>query len=183
MEADLGGTDIYSPLEEIYKHHPLEEGFPRSIFLISDGSIFNPDNSVSLIYKNSFSTDQRLYSLGIGDSVDLSLITRSAEAGNGLSEFAKSSHKIVEKLEYLIKDSISETLDKFYIDFDKNSVDTTVPSIESIQSIRKNEAFSMFLFLNDEWKSEEMDITLGYRESLSSKPRKEIITIKKKEAL
>lgn len=53
MGSDLGGTDIIPPLEEVYMHHPIEEGFPRSIFIISDGAVSFPDKLVQIIYENS----------------------------------------------------------------------------------------------------------------------------------
>lgn len=78
----------------------------------------------------------------------MSLIIRAAEAGNGLYEYAVNSEKIDEKLDYLIRDSITEFLDNFSITLNEDIVDTMVPNIESIKSIRKNEAFSMFIFFN-----------------------------------
>lgn len=56
-----------------------------------------------------------MYTLGIGSSVDLSLIIRAAEAGKGLHEFSKKSEFIEEKLNYLINDALTEFLDEFSI--------------------------------------------------------------------
>lgn len=50
MDSDLGGTDIYSPLKYIYKNMHLQSNTPRSIFIISDGSVSSPDDVVKLIY-------------------------------------------------------------------------------------------------------------------------------------
>jgi uncharacterized protein with von Willebrand factor type A (vWA) domain len=35
-QADMGGTEIYSPLQEIFNHAPQ---FPRSVFLLTDGEV------------------------------------------------------------------------------------------------------------------------------------------------
>lgn len=36
MGADLGGTEIYRPLENILKSNVIE-GYPKQVFLLTDG--------------------------------------------------------------------------------------------------------------------------------------------------
>ena len=36
MKADLGGTEIISPLEDIFKTEIIK-GYPKQIFLLTDG--------------------------------------------------------------------------------------------------------------------------------------------------
>ena len=38
MQADLGGTEIYQPLEWIFQQ-PTVEGYLRQIFLLTDGEV------------------------------------------------------------------------------------------------------------------------------------------------
>lgn len=150
MEANMGGTYIDDPLEELFEKYPVKDGISRSIFLISDGGIADPDSVVNLVYKNCQKYNQRVYALGIGEEADISLIMRASQAGNGKYEYAVNSQKIEEKLQYLIEDSISEFLDNFQVKFSDNSkIGAVVPRVDTIQSVRMNEAFTMFVFLKD----------------------------------
>ena len=38
----MGGTEILKPLLQIYAH-PVDPMYPRSIFLVTDGDVSNPD--------------------------------------------------------------------------------------------------------------------------------------------
>ena len=40
MRADLGGTEIYPPLQDIL-FTPTEAHFPRYVFLVTDGDVSN----------------------------------------------------------------------------------------------------------------------------------------------
>lgn len=74
-------------------------------------------------------------------------------------------------------------MDKFYFYLDNEVVDMTVPSIKRVKSLRKNEPFSMFVFLNDKWDKETLDFSLEYRESYDHKIHTKKITIEKSKAL
>ena len=39
----MGGTEILSPLLEVFKNHPVDPLYPRSIFLVTDGEVSNPE--------------------------------------------------------------------------------------------------------------------------------------------
>lgn len=51
MQADLGGTEILSPLREICSL-PLIPGLPRQIFVLTDGAVGNTDACISHIRSN-----------------------------------------------------------------------------------------------------------------------------------
>jgi hypothetical protein len=46
----MRGTNILEPLRSILNNNPLDE-YPRTIFLLTDGQVDNPDEVVSLIKK------------------------------------------------------------------------------------------------------------------------------------
>lgn len=48
MTADMGGTEIYSPLENIFKNKIIE-GFPKQIFLLTDGGVSNTEGVIALV--------------------------------------------------------------------------------------------------------------------------------------
>ena len=71
MSANFGGTEIYRPLEKIL-NEKVNEGYPRHIFLLTDGGVSNTEEVISLVKKNT--KHSRVYSIGIGNYVSLNLI-------------------------------------------------------------------------------------------------------------
>ncbi|XP_002737542.1 von Willebrand factor A domain-containing protein 5B1-like [Saccoglossus kowalevskii] len=55
MKADMGGTNLFSPLEWIYKK-PICRGFPRHVFVLTDGTVNNVQQVIELVKNNSHNT-------------------------------------------------------------------------------------------------------------------------------
>jgi len=87
IKADLGGTDILSPLEEIYSNTTME-GFYRQIFVFTDGKVCNTDETIEFV-KNFNSTNNRIFSLGIGAHASRLLVQGIARSGRGTAEFVE----------------------------------------------------------------------------------------------
>ena len=93
--ADFGGTDIYSPLCEIFRQQ-VDLDYPRTIFLLTDGQVGNTQQVISLIESNSGKA--RVNGFGIGEDVDTGLIKNSAKAGRGSASFVTDSSQIGPKV-------------------------------------------------------------------------------------
>lgn len=50
MTADMGGTEIYAPLMNILRSK-LIDGYPRQIFLLTDGGVSNTEGVIDLVGK------------------------------------------------------------------------------------------------------------------------------------
>lgn len=55
MRADMGGTNILSPLKWIIRQ-PVHRGHPRLLFLITDGAVNNTGKVLELVRNHAFST-------------------------------------------------------------------------------------------------------------------------------
>ena len=55
MSANFGGTEVYSPLEAIFKEENIQ-GHARQIFLLTDGAVSNDESVIKLVKKNCSST-------------------------------------------------------------------------------------------------------------------------------
>lgn len=65
MGADMGGTNLKTPLEEVFLL-PKDISRPRIVLVLTDGDIYNKNEVLALV-KRSIGTG-RLYALGIEDA-------------------------------------------------------------------------------------------------------------------
>lgn len=72
MTADLGGTELLSPLDWLQKNKS-SAGCARQIFLLTDGEVSNVDEVTNLC--RQMATYTRIFSFGLGHSVSKSLFT------------------------------------------------------------------------------------------------------------
>lgn len=88
MEADMGGTEIYEPLDDIFSA-AYDPAIPRHIYLLTDGAVFNPEEVVKLIKRNASSA--KVHTFGIGSGASRDLIRGCAQAGGGKAYFISDS--------------------------------------------------------------------------------------------
>jgi hypothetical protein len=110
FDADMGGTEIYSPLDTIFKS---ESRYPRSIFLLTDGQVGNTSQILDLIKSNR--RDSRVHAFGIGSGVDRYLIVESAKVGKGAHEFVSSSEDMQSKVIDVLKKAMMPALCKWEV--------------------------------------------------------------------
>ena len=114
INADLGGTNLYAPLEEIFKNKELyiELNLPIHLIIITDGKVMNAGSCANIIYenKNIFKT----HAIGIGDDCDKSLIEQCANSGRGIKSFINDVNYIF----YPIFNILNLTSRKYLKDFD-----------------------------------------------------------------
>ena len=71
MDANYGGTEIYEPLEAIFKQ-PVKPGYLRQIFVLTDGEVSNSSAVVELVKRNN--AHGRVFALGLGASASRHLV-------------------------------------------------------------------------------------------------------------
>ncbi len=84
LEAN-GGTELMNGIRTVENFPAAEAGRLRSIVLITDGLIGNDEEIIAEVQKN-LKQGNRLYSFGVGNSVNRFLIDRLAEVGQGIAE-------------------------------------------------------------------------------------------------
>ena len=93
LKADLGGTNISSPLNAIYNDNNYSKiNLSKNIFLLTDGQVHDREQCINLITTNS--SKFRIHSLGIGNSFDKILIEKCGKLGKGTSSFVEQVEKI-----------------------------------------------------------------------------------------
>ena len=84
MDATLGGTEIYYPLDNLLTKKPLE-GYPKQIFLLTDGCVSNTTEVARMVgLNNKFA---RVHTIGIGNGCSQELIVGCAKKGKGQHVF------------------------------------------------------------------------------------------------
>ncbi|CAG8620684.1 8633_t:CDS:10, partial [Ambispora gerdemannii] len=141
MEADYGGTEIKNVLEWVVK--TARSDMPTSVFLLTDGEVWNVDELVQLIQKaaNSPTKDFRLFSLGIGSSVSHHLVESIARAGKGYAQFVTDEERMDKKVIGMVKNAIKSTLTDYQVEWiGRTPTETKNKSILSFPwSSKKNE--------------------------------------------
>ncbi len=145
-EATMGGTNIYEPLRQIL-HRPTMKGYPRSVFLLTDGAVANTQQVLRLIEQNS--DRSRVFTVGVGNGCSAELVTKSALYGKGKHEFVQDEKDIYEKVINLLDSSLSPCYSD--LSFQCANFDAVVQSVSpnpgSIPYLIDGQPFTTFLCL------------------------------------
>src|ERR1044072_9899367 len=98
MTSNYGGTEIFDALKWTFENS--RDDMPTSVFLITDGAVWNVDQVLELVRENEEKKkdDLRLFSLGIGDSVSHNLVESVARVGKGYAQFATNNERMDKKV-------------------------------------------------------------------------------------
>jgi Ca-activated chloride channel family protein len=80
-----GGTELLNGIQTVMNFPPAPAGRLRSVVLLTDGYIGNENEVIAEVQRN-LKPGNRLYSFGVGSSVNRFLIDRIAEVGRGTSQ-------------------------------------------------------------------------------------------------
>ena len=105
LKADLGGTDISSPLKEIFNSKDYDDiNLARNLFILTDGEVNNREECLGLI--STYSEKFKIHSIGIGSSFDKQLIQNAGIQGRGTYHFVAN----VSDVNQVIIESLSKCL-------------------------------------------------------------------------
>ncbi|XP_016277557.2 von Willebrand factor A domain-containing protein 5B1 isoform X2 [Monodelphis domestica] len=107
LRADMGGTNILSPLKWITRQ-PIHEGHPRLLFLLIDGSVNNTGKVIELLRNNASTT--RCYSFGIGPKACPRLVQGLAAVSRGSAEFLRQGERLQPKMIKSLKKAMAPVL-------------------------------------------------------------------------
>merc|ERR1719300_1154316 len=103
ISANMGGTEIMSPLQHIFKQN-VKIGLSRQVFVLTDGQVSNSQQCIDLV--RSSSHNNRVFTLGIGSSADRHLVKGMARAGQGTSMFTSQGEQITPKIMQQLKHAL-----------------------------------------------------------------------------
>ena len=137
LNAELGGTNIYDPLKNIYEDKIYDNiKLNRKIFLLTDGYIKNRENTLELIKENNYKYN--IYAIGIGNNFDEYLIKTAGHYGKGSYNYCRD----INELNSVIAREINNMNNSWVSDFKINcSLDNEnlLKQTEIKQIIKNNE--------------------------------------------
>ncbi|RIA99410.1 von Willebrand factor type A domain-containing protein [Glomus cerebriforme] len=131
MTSNYGGTEIFTALKWAFENS--RNDMPTSIFLITDGEVWNVDQVVELVRKNEERKkgDLRLFSLGIGDAVSHHLVESVARTGKGYAQFVTNDERMDKKVIGMLKNALKPPIKDYKITWIDNDI------LESIEESTK----------------------------------------------
>ena len=156
LEANLGGTKLYKPLENIFSNENFDNlNLCKNLFILTDGEVWDREKSLKVIKNNL--DDFRVHSFGIGNNFDKKFIVESGK--NGSYNFIKDMDKI--------KSSVIQTLNKalrnYLFDFkiDVKNIDTEYHYFPK-QKIYYQDEFLNYYFIIKNKLNNNININIEY---------------------
>ncbi|MEG4576543.1 VIT domain-containing protein [Microcoleus sp. N3A4] len=112
-----GGTELLNGIQTVMNFPTTKTGRLRSIVLITDGYIGN-ENEVLALVQRSLKPGNRLYSFGVGSSVNRFLLNRLAEVGRGTSQVIRQDEPSAEAAEKFFRQINSPVLTNIQISWE-----------------------------------------------------------------
>merc|ERR1719341_1849342 len=134
--ANLGGTEIFQPLQHIFQQ-PLMTGLARQVFVLTDGQVSNSSACIELVRKNS--SNNRVFTLGIGSSADRHLVKGMARAGMGTAAFTTQGEPITAKVINQLKNGLQPCISDVSVKWGKaNDFEGSGEVVKEIVETKKN---------------------------------------------
>ncbi|KAM5222619.1 von Willebrand factor A domain-containing protein 5A isoform 2-T9 [Hipposideros larvatus] len=115
MNADLGGTEILTPLKNIYSG-PSIPGHPLQLFVFTDGEVTDTFSVIKEVKSNSLR--HRCFSFGIGEGASTSLIKGIARVSGGASEFITGKERMQAKALRALKRALQPVVEDVSLSWD-----------------------------------------------------------------
>ena len=112
IDANLGGTELYSPLVAVLANRTETV---RQVILLTDGQISNEDAVMKLVRQHK--AHNRVFAFGIGSSPSASLVNGLARASAGAAEFISPGENIADKVLRTFSRLASPSLVNVEVDF------------------------------------------------------------------
>lgn len=137
FSANYGGTEMLTPLEDVFKRRYKD--MDLEVFLLTDGEIWNQNDMFTMVnkYVGESKGAIRVFTLGIGRRASHSLIEGIARAGNGFSQAVSSSERMNSKVVRMLKASLFPHIKDYTLEVKYEKPETTSMDDDDFEIIEK----------------------------------------------
>lgn len=168
MGADLGGTSLLAPLQEILTQ-PLLEGFPRNVVVLTDGGVGDTESVLALVERHCHVA--RSSCIGIGQGASQALVKGIGVRGKGEHSLLSVEDDLKAKVVDMLLNLSSPVIERFRLKFDDALFEEVLPNPLSIPYIQKNEPVNFYLKLRRPAGDEDR-VLFEYRNSYTGAEEK-----------
>jgi uncharacterized protein YegL len=137
FDSNFGGTEMYQPLEDIFKRRFKDMNL--EVFLLTDGEIWDQQRLFTMINKHIDESKGaiRVFTLGIGSDVSHALIEGVARAGNGFSQSVGDNENMNSKVVRMLKASLTPHIRDYTLEvkYGKEAATTTDDDFEIVEKV------------------------------------------------
>ncbi|KAK0753718.1 von Willebrand factor type A domain-containing protein [Schizothecium vesticola] len=135
--ANYGGTEMLTPLEDIFKRRYKD--MDLEVFLLTDGEIWNQSDLFTMMnkYIDESKGAIRVFTLGIGSGVSHSLIEGVARAGNGFAQAVGDNEKMNSKVVRMLKASLTPHVKDYTLEVKYEKPETSMDDDDDFEIIEK----------------------------------------------
>ncbi|KAK1255667.1 hypothetical protein MKX07_007926 [Trichoderma sp. CBMAI-0711] len=121
--ANLGGTEMYNPLQEIFQRRYKDLNL--EVIMLTDGGIWDQKELFQLIDTHVVKSKGaiRVFTLGVGKDVSHALIEGAARAGNGFSQAVAEDEKMDKMLVRMLKGALTPHITDYSLEIKYGSRD------------------------------------------------------------
>ena len=169
LSADLGGTNIYDPLKNIFDSKDYDKiNLLRNIFLLTDGEVEDKNKILNLIEDNN--SKFTIYSIGIGEYFDEDLIKNAGIIGKGNYNFCKE----IDQLNSVIVSGINYCCNPFITDIKLNcDLDNKNIITNNIKNIlNDNEIINLYYLVEDNNIKQKIELNMEFKDNKEIKYKK-----------
>jgi len=106
-DADYGGTEIFQPLNSIFKQN-IKYSTQRQVFILTDGEVSDTSSVLNLVEENN--GKNRCFSVGLGKGADAGLVEGIASRSYGKASFVFNNNELDSKIMDLLESSFSSPI-------------------------------------------------------------------------
>ncbi|EFA82589.1 type A von Willebrand factor domain-containing protein [Heterostelium album PN500] len=156
FDADLGGTELFPAIRDILSTE-ADPAYPRQVFVLTDGEIYDRKQLISYVAKESSST--RIFTVGIGGQVDRELVIGLSNSCKGFYDFIAENDTDYEgKIMKLLEISFQPMISNIKVDWGQLK---TIQSPAAIRPIYAGERMMIYGVLNkQDFKNHKTTVTI-----------------------
>ena len=174
LEADLGGTEILPPLNHLFNQRSIESR-KTQIFVLTDGAVSNSMECVRTVGKLCNGTT-RLFTVGVGPSVDRHLVKGLARAGGGTAVFTSRGEGMASKVLEQLQQALAPAFHLVDVDWglEEGSVDKYM-TYKTPQVVHQGARLTLYRLFPKGAKVGKVTITASNRQKMVIEGSEEVL--------